>query len=105
VAAQLPLADVTAIVLGHHESANGALLYLQDAGLGWPEQISLVMIGTPEWSGMLRPGLTCVKRPESEMGTAAASLLFEKLRDPNHLAVQQIFPCSLLEGGSVRSLI
>ncbi|KYZ78001.1 hypothetical protein AXX12_00195 [Anaerosporomusa subterranea] len=104
-AAQLPLTDITAIVLGHHESANGALLHFQDAGLRWPEQISIVMIGTPEWSGMLRPRLTCIKRPESEMGSAAATLLFEKLRDPNHVATRRIFSCSLLEGGSVRNIL
>lgn len=103
-AAQLPLSELTAIVLGHHESANGALLHFQDKGVSWPDQMSIVLIGTPDWSGMLRPSLTCVKRPEQEMGSAAATLLFEKLRQPNHTATRQNFPCSLLEGGSVRGL-
>lgn len=103
-ASQLPMADITAIVLGHHESANGALLHFQDTGILWPEHISIVMIGTPEWSSMLRPSLTCIKRPEQEMGSAAATLLFDKLRNPGHMAVRQIFPCSLVEGGSVATI-
>lgn len=103
-ASQLPFDQITALVLGHHESANGALGYLQDSGLAWPDRISVVLIGTPEWSDVLRPRLVCVKRPESEMGTAAADLLFQKLRDPKRAVVKQVIPCTLLEGGSVNSL-
>lgn len=103
-AAGLPLADVTAIVLGHHESANGALTYFQDAGIRWPDQLSIIIIGTPDWTRVLRPRLTCVERPEAAMGTEAATLLFEKLQNPQQEAVRKVLPCSLLEGGSLRRI-
>ena len=103
MAAKLPLTLNTAVVLGQHEIAKGALLYFQEKGVQWPADISVVMIGTPEWSGMLQPSMTCIKRPEQEMGHAAASLLLEKIRDPSHTPVQKIFPCTILEGGSVRN--
>jgi LacI family transcriptional regulator len=75
-----------------------------DKGVNWPKDISIVQIGTPEWNGMLRPPLTCVRRPEREMGRATASLLLGKMQDPNSAVVQQVFPCALLEGNSVRNI-
>lgn len=105
MAEKLSLPEVTALVLGHHESAKGALLYLQEKGVYWPKDISVVLIGTPEWNGMLRPSLTCIKRPGQDMGHAAAETLLARLRDPRRPAIQQVFPCTLLEGGSVRNLL
>lgn len=104
MAEKLPLSKITAVVLGQHEVAKGTLMYLQDNGVNWPNDISVVLIGTPEWSGMLRPGLTCINRPEQEIGRTAATLLLEKMRNPNHTPIQQLFPSTVLEGGSVRDI-
>jgi LacI family transcriptional regulator len=100
---RLPLGEITALVLGtHHEMAKGVLLRLQDKRVQWPGDLSLVLIGTPEWSDLLRPSLACVQRPEAEMGGAAASLLLEKLRNPAHHGAKQILPTRFIEGGSIR---
>lgn len=104
MAVKLMESEVTAAVLGQHDTAKGTLLHFQDQAVHWPADISLVMIGTPEWAGMLRPILTCVQRPERQMGQAAATLLFESMKNPEQLPVQRIFPCSVLEGGSIRGL-
>ena len=104
MAQQLNLAETTAVILGHHESAKGVLQYFLDKGVSWPEDISVVLIGTPEWAGLIRPGLTCIKRPEWEMGTAAAEALFEKLRDPDAVAKQQVFSCTVLPGESIQMI-
>ena len=101
----LALENVTAVVLGHHEIAKGTLTHFMDKGVVWPKDISLVVIGTPEWADMMRPGLTCIQRPEKEMGQAAAAMLLEKIRDPHRKAVQQMFDCKVLEGGSVRDVV
>jgi DNA-binding LacI/PurR family transcriptional regulator len=93
--------EVTAVVLGHHDIAKGALQYLQDQGIHWPDDLSLVMIGTPEWAGVLRPRLTCIQRPEHQMGVAAAALLLENIKNPKMLPNQQIFTSSVIEGNSV----
>ncbi|GHU36203.1 LacI family transcriptional regulator [Betaproteobacteria bacterium] len=95
-------AAVTAVVLGHHDIAKGALLYFQDHGIRWPEDISVVMIGTPEWAGVLRPRLTCIQRPEHEMAVATAALLLERIKTPEAPPVQRIFSSSILEGHSIR---
>ena len=104
MAEKVSLPEVTAMVLGHHDTAKGTLMYFQDKGVCWPRDVSLVVIGTPEWAGMLRPSLTCIQRPEREMGRAAAELLLENIRDPGRTAVQQLMDCTVLEGGSVRDL-
>ena len=93
---------VTAVVLGQHDTAKGTLLHFQDHGVQWPRDISLVMIGTPEWADFLRPRITCIQRPEQQMGRAAASLLFDVMRDPGRPPEQQIFPSIVVERESVQ---
>lgn len=102
--AQLIASGVTAAVLGHHETAKGALLHFQDHGVRWPEDISLVMIGTPEWAGVLLPQLTCIQRPEHEMAVASANLLLNSIKTPDHPPISQLFPCSAQEGKSVLAI-
>ncbi len=99
--AQLMELGVSAAVLGHHGTAKGALLHFQDHGVRWPEDISLVMIGTPEWAGVLRPQLTCIQRPEHEMAEASAHLLLNAIKMADHAAVNRLFQCSIQEGKSV----
>lgn len=99
--AQLMASGVSAAVLGHHETAKGALLHFQDHGVRWPEDISLVMIGTPEWAGVLLPQLTCIERPEHEMAEASASLLLNSIKTPDRQATNQLFRCVVKEGQSV----
>ncbi len=102
MAEKLPLPDISAVVLGHHESAKGVLLYFQEKGVIWPRDMSIVLIGTPEWTEMLRPSLTCVKRPEQEMGRAAATALLWKMSDPQNQLQSSVFSCTLQQGQSVR---
>ena len=100
--ARLLETGVTAVVLGQQDTAKGTLLHFQDHGVQWPRDISLVMIGTPEWADFLRPRITCIQRPEQQMGRAAASLLFDVMRDPGRPPEQQIFPSIVVERESVQ---
>jgi len=102
MAAQLAGNACTAIVLGHHDIAKGALLYFQHQGIRWPGDLSLVVIGTPEWAGVLSPRLTCIERPEHQMAVAAAALLLENIANPNRQPTQQMFTSIVIEGDSVR---
>ena len=101
MAVKLLDAAVTAVVFGHHDTAKGSLLHFQDVGVRWPEDLSLVMIGTPEWAGVLRPRLTCIQRPEHQMAVAAADLLLENIKNPNNHPNRQMFTSSVIEGDSV----
>ena len=61
----------------------------------------LVMIGTPEWAGVLLPQLTCIERPEHEMAEASASLLLNSIKTPDRPATNQLFRCVVKAGQSV----
>jgi DNA-binding LacI/PurR family transcriptional regulator len=102
MAGRLSAGDVTGLVIAHHhQMAKGVLLGLQERGLRWPDDLSIVLIGTPEWRDLLRPSLACVQRPEEEMGRAAASLLLAKVHDPEHSEARKVFPASFVDGGSI----
>ena len=91
----------TAVVLGHHDTAKGALLYFQDQGIRWPEDISIVMIGTPEWQSVLYPKLTCIQRPEHPMAVKTAAILLQRIKNPELPTEQAVFPSVVIEGLSV----
>ncbi len=101
MAEKLLESDVTAVVLGQHDTAKGTLLYFQDRGIRWPDDLSLVMIGTPEWAGVLRPRLTCIQRPEHKMGDTAAELLLSAIAKPETPPAHHVFLSSVSEGDSV----
>ena len=101
MAEKLNTEEISAVVLGHHESAKGVLLYFLEKGVIWPERVSVVMIGTPEWTEMLRPRLTCVKRPEQDMGQAAAQALLARMNDSQQIAQSPVLSCTLQQGQSV----
>jgi LacI family transcriptional regulator len=94
--------DVTALVIGHHhELAKGMLGEISRRGLRWPDDLSLVLIGTPEWRDLVRPSLACVERPEGEMGRRAAELLLKKVEAPDHVAPALLLANTFLPGGSI----
>lgn len=95
---------VSAVVLGQQDTAKGTLLHFQDHGVRWPQDISVLMIGTPEWADFLRPRITCIQRPEKQMGRAAALLLYEVMHEPGRRPGQHIFPCTVIERESVKRL-
>ena len=102
LAARLATLPVTALVIGqHHDLARGVLLGLIERGLRWPDDLSLVLIGTPEWRDLVRPPLACVERPEREMGREAAWLLLRKIEHPGQDGPGLVLPTRLHRGGSI----
>ena len=91
MASQLLTSPATAAVRGHHETAKGALQHFQDEGVHWPDDISLIVIGTPEWAAVLRPSLACIQRPEQAMGIAAATLLLDAIKQQWGARVTTVF--------------
>ena len=104
MAGKLLDAGIGAVVFGHHDTAKGSLLHFQDRRVRWPEDISFVMIGTPDWVGVLRPKVTCIQRPEHRMAEAAANLLLNCVKTPEAPVVEEVFESVLVEGDSVRRL-
>lgn len=74
----------TAIMCVSDLLALGALRGLHRARLRVPEDMSLVGYDDVAFASMLSPPLTSVRQPKYELGVAAAQLLLEELRNPNH---------------------
>jgi len=101
---QIISSKASAVVLGHQNIAKGVIKYFYNIGISWPEDISIVMIGTPDWNTILQKPLTCIQRPEREMGFTAATILIDKIENPNKKAIKKILPCSLVEGSSIHKI-
>lgn len=54
----------------------------QDLGLAIPDDIKIIGFSSLEIAPLLNPSLTTVTQPAYEMGTKAAKLLFDSLKDP-----------------------
>ena len=105
LAARLPCDDITALVLGNHlDLGKGVLMGLQARGIRWPDDLSLILAGTPEWCDLLSPSLCCIERPEAEMGRRAAALLLAKVADPAHSEPRLVLPVALRGGQSVKTI-
>lgn len=105
LAAQLPVGDITALVLANHlDLGKGVLKELQARQIRWPDDLSLILVGTPEWTDLVSPALCCIERPEAEMGRRAATLLLSKVADPSYSEPRLVLPVSLRGGQSVKSI-
>jgi DNA-binding LacI/PurR family transcriptional regulator len=104
---QLFESDVTAVVFGHHTIAEGGIQYLREKGVGIPDDISTVIIGTPSWTQLNVPIFTCISQSERLIGQMAADILLRNIVSQNeHEEWQNVkIACELLEGNSVKTII
>jgi LacI family transcriptional regulator len=72
----------TAILIANNLMTLGGLQAIHESGLEIPEQVSLVGFDDMDWAPSLRPPLTVVAQPAYEMGETAASILLERIHDP-----------------------
>jgi LacI family transcriptional regulator len=71
------------------DSAEGALLALQEAGMRVPDDIALIGFDDVPGAQDLQPQLTTVRQPIHERGARAAALLFDiiegRVDSPQHI--------------------
>lgn len=72
----------TALIAGNNLVTVGCMRALRSRGLRVPEDVSLVGIDDFEWADCFEPRLTLVAQPCAELGRQAASLLVQRIRDP-----------------------
>lgn len=73
----------TALVAGNNLVTIAAMRAVRARGLAVPEDLSLVGIDDFDWSDCFEPRLTLVAQPCAELGRQAASLLMERIREPD----------------------
>ena len=71
----------TAVFVCNDMMAIGALHAAHDAGIDVPRQLSVVGFDDIELAAYTSPPLTTVAQPKEAIGTGAAGLLLERLRD------------------------
>jgi LacI family transcriptional regulator len=74
-----------AVLVANNLMTLGALQAMHERGMRIPEDVAVVGFDDMPWATSLRPPLTAVAQPASELGRTAAQLLLERLNDPQRL--------------------
>lgn len=72
----------TALLAGSANLSIGAARAVQELGVAVPDELSLIVYGDPEWSGLCHPGLTTIAVPYREMAQVVADLVVDLLGGP-----------------------
>ena len=97
--------DITAILFANNIQAKGGVRYLSQQGLKIGEDISIILIGSPEWASVGGNDFAHIEQHEEEMGWQAASLLLELIENPDAQCAPVTVNCSLHPGTSVKNLL
>lgn len=98
--------DISAIFYGYNIQARGGVQYLTEQGIEIGNDISVILIGSPEWAVSGQNNFTHILQHEYEMGQTAAKILFDMINGKDKGAPRSIVQeCSLYEGNSVKSIL
>lgn len=96
--------EVTAWCLGFNVPARGSVDYLRDEGVRVGEDLSVVIIGAPDWALVGGNDFTLVDLCPQEMGRTAAERLLHELSDPGAAPTRTTVDCLLHVGSSVTEI-
>jgi LacI family transcriptional regulator len=74
---------VTAVVTSNDLVALGAMTACNEANISIPQDIAIIGMDDTELAGRVTPRLTTVAMQEDEIGRLAATLLMERISDPD----------------------
>ncbi|WP_179380730.1 LacI family DNA-binding transcriptional regulator [Jannaschia marina] len=82
----------------------GALSALQDAGLSVPGDVGLLGLNDMEMAGWDNIDLTTIRQPLDQIVAASVELALLAVDDPDRLPEARLFPCKVVERGTLRPL-
>ena len=82
--------------------AVGAMSAIRDAGLAVPADIGLIGLNDMEMSRWQNIGLTTIRQPVAQIIDAAIELVVETIAKPDCQPEIRLFPCSVIERGTLR---
>lgn len=95
----------TALYLSNYEITLGAIIAINELGISFPEDISIIGFDNMMLSQVVKPKLWMVVQPMEEIAAAAANMILERLNcSLTDEAVRVNLDTSLLIGESVRRL-
>lgn len=80
----------------------GALSAVADAGLKVPEEIGIIGLNDMEMAAWENIDLTTIRQPIKEIVSASIEMMSAMLDDPSRYPEARIFPCSVVERGTLR---
>ncbi len=95
--------DITAIFYGFNIQAKGGVDCLVEKNLNIPHDISVLLIGSPEWSYTGMNKFARVDMNDSELGTTAAKVLLAQIQGKPLKPQRYIHDCSIIDGQSVEN--
>ena len=96
--------DATAVFFGFNIQAKGGVNAFREKGLSIGKDISVMLIGSPEWANTGNNDFAHLDMEELELGRKAAALLLELIRNGSPEPNRVIQDCVLVEGSSVRKI-
>lgn len=99
---QMPHAD--AYFCGDDVLSIGALSALQQAGLQVPGDVGLIGLNDMEMSGWANINLTTIHQPFEKIVNSSIDLMVASFADPGRLPGALLFPCHIVERGTLRPL-
>jgi len=82
----------------------GALSAIMDHGLNVPRDIGLIGLNDMEIAGWANVNLTTIRQPIDRIVDAAVALIGDMLATPERAPLSHVFPCQVVERGTLRAL-
>ena len=95
--------EITAIFYAYNIQALGGVKYLKENNVKIGEDISIAMIGTPDWA--IVENFTCIDQKAYNLGRIAAEMIFNAINNETQSKYKCIIQdCALLKGNSVKNI-
>ncbi|MDH3664572.1 MAG: LacI family DNA-binding transcriptional regulator [Alphaproteobacteria bacterium] len=100
----LEAAPAEAYFCGDDVLSIGALAAIQSHGLSVPDDIGLIGLNDMEMAGWQNIDLTTIRQPISEIIETSIDLIATMLVDPEQKPEAHLFPCEVVERGTLRAM-
>ncbi|MCK8462922.1 LacI family DNA-binding transcriptional regulator [Aliiroseovarius sp. S1339] len=80
----------------------GALSAVQDSGLAVPQDIGLIGLNDMEMAGWENINLTTIRQPIRQIVSSTIELMVAMLDEPDRYPEARVFPCTLVERGTLK---
>ena len=99
-----PSARFTALFASNDLMALGAFQRLEEAGMGVPDDVSIISFDNAPFPNVMKPAITTIELPAYAMGKRAAEMLFDCLDGKAGNGARYVFAPRIIEKDSVRVL-
>lgn len=80
----------------------GALSAIGEAGLQVPDDVGLIGLNDMEMSSWQNIDLTTIRQPVSDIINASLDLVVSMLNEPDHPPQSRLFPCTVMDRGTLK---